>query len=308
MAVTSEEFIASIKRLITMPSNQNLLQDPDILAFTQRKLRDSLVPLIDSVNEEFFVTRLEEPIIEDKTEYRIPHRSIGRRLRELKLKGPGEFIWNFPMTEIERSQMYRPLGQPWAFYFYGDRIEVVPRPNVSNSYFLQMWWYLAPGRPILTTDAMQVQSVNGNEVTVDSAVSGYAANILVDFVQGTSGCPYLGIDKRIQSVNGNTFTFTAGDVPTDLDEGDWITLAQTSPLLQIPDEAVPYLETLVAMDCLGSIGDFDGKKNLSDDLKMQKENLLKLLDPRIKGEPTVLLNMYGFKRGGMWFGRNWNII
>ncbi len=89
--------------------------------------------------------------------------------------------------------------------------------------------------------------------------------------------------------------------------GDYLTLSGESPVLQIPEEAVPYLQTLTAYDVLYAVSDYEGQDRLKDKLKQQKESLLSLLAPRITGEPETIINDRGLLRGrlrrnfsGMW--------
>jgi hypothetical protein len=302
MTVTVDTFLSDVKQLITLPANQSRFSNSNIMAFGDRKMRDSVVPVIHSLNAEFFVTRTNVDIVAEQVIYPIPTRAMGRKLREIKLRNPNNNRSNLPQIAIEREQFYRASSVPAGFFFYGDRIELVPTPTVDG-YQLQMWWFIPPGAMCLLSEAAVITGISDPDVTVASLPATMAVGIDIDFIAGSSGNSYLGIDKTIQNVSGTTVTFTAGDLPDDLAVGDLLSLSGTSPVLQIPDEAEPYLVTLTAMEILQAISDYDGMARLKDTRDEQKKNLMLMLEPRAEGEPIPLINDYGFiggPRRGLW--------
>lgn len=309
MTVTTTQFLASVQRLITAPSNQSLLDDTDFFAIGDRKMQDTLVPLIDSLNGDFFVRTAELAMVQNQAEYRLPTRALARKLRDVKIKNSANIRFDFPKISIEREQIYQVNGIPFGFYFKGDRFVVVPVPTTTQ-YSIQYWYFLSPGSMIPYTDAAIVTGVSGDDVTVSSVPSALVTGAVVDFIQGTAGNSCLDIDKTITNVAGNTISFDADEVPTDLAAGDFVSIAGTSPVLQIPDSAVPLLVTLTAMDVLQALSDFEGYERL---FKIaygqgkdpgQYENLKKLLEPRIEGEATKIINDFGIVKRG-WRGRWW---
>lgn len=300
MTITCDKFLKAVKLLITVPANQVLLEDEDILDLATNRMRDSVIPLMDSVNEEFFVTKTSKPILKDKPTYPIPPRAIGRKIRELKLVNPSGVISDFPKVGIERSQLYRTASIPFGFHFTGDRIQIVPTPS-EDGYGLEIWYPCSPGDLIPTSKASRVVSITDNgttiDVTVDAVPESFIVDKDIDFINGVSGNWYLSTDSQIIGITGNTLTFNALSVPDELRAGDYVSLAGTSPILQIPEVGMPYLVTLTASDMLQALSDFDGKANLESRAKEQKENFLKVISPRIDGEPTIIINDRSLLRG-----------
>lgn len=311
MTTTSTEFIADIKRLITLPANQSRFTDLDIMAFGDRKMADTMVPVIDSLVQEYFVTRTRSPIIAGQTSYAIPVRALGRKFRDLKLVGPSGGRSDFPKIAVEREQFYRANGTPFGWYFMGDHIEIVPTPQASG-FELEFWWFIPPGKIISPSVTVTVQGIDTltGEVTVSPIPPNLIVGSIIDFIQGVSGNSTIGLDKPIAGILGNIMIFAPGDIPVNppLALGDYISLTGTSPVLQIPDSAEPYLVTLTAMEILQAIGDFEGRDALKETRDMQDKNLKMLLEPRVEGEATPIINDYGFvggpRRGlwGMWNG------
>lgn len=302
MGVTTDQFLSDVKQLITLPANQTRFTNTVMYSFGNRKMQDTVIPVIHSLNQEFWLTRTLLDITANVVQYPIPKRAMGRKFREVKIRNPNNNRSNLPQIAIEREQFYRASSVPAGFFMYGDKIEIVPTPTVDG-YQLQLWWFLPPGLMVPVADAAVVQSVSGNDVTVDSVPDTLAIGTDIDFVEGISGNSYLAIDKEIINIAGNTITFTSGDVPDDLAAGDYITVAGTSPVLQIPDVAVPYLVTLTAMELLQAMSDYEGMDRLRETRDEQKKNVMLVLEPRVEGEPIPLINDYGFVGGprrGLW--------
>lgn len=294
MTVTCDEFLASVKRLITAPTN---IEDEDILAIATDIMRDTIVPMMTGVNEEYFMTKGPAiPIVTGQTSYRIPSRAVARKLREIKIMDGSGTIYDFPKVSINRKQVFQNGSIPFGFHFLGDRIELTSTPTTSG-YSLLLYYPRQPGKLWDTASAGIVSGVSGDDVTLVSVPTALVTNAYVDFIEAFSGNWYLGIDGLITNVAGNTLSFGAGIVPTDLAVGDYLPLRGQSPVLQIPDEGAPLLQAMTAHDMLYATSDFEGQKNLLTKIKEQKENFLKVISPRISGEPTIIVNDRGLLRG-----------
>lgn len=300
MTITSDAFLTSLKRRITLPASQVLLNDTDLLAMADYVMRTKVVPLIKSVRQDFFVLTTDEQLVIGQSEYDIPYRALGRGLRDLKLKDSSNGRRDLVLIALEDEHLFRAGTIPLGFYFKGDKIVVVPTPT-DDSFSLQKWWELPPANLIQTSEAAVVVSVSDPNVTVSSVPSTLTTGAVVDFIKGVEGNVTIGYDQTIQNIAGNTITFSADAIPSGLQAGDYICLAQKSPVVQLPAEATPYLETCTAQHVLKAIGDYDGSSALNEVEKDEATNLKQVLEPRIEGESTKIINRKGLVRG--WRGR-----
>jgi hypothetical protein len=169
---------------------------------------------------------------------------------------------------------------------------------------------LRPGTLVLTSAAAQVTAISvgatSTVVTVGVIPATFVASATVDFIQGNQGNATLGMDVDITNVAGTQITFDAADVPSKLVVGDWIALAGQSPVLQLPDDCYPLFETRVCERVCYAIGDFDGEARLKAKGDEQETQLKLVLEPRIIGEQTKIINRNGLLRGNrgpFWRGR-----
>lgn len=232
-----------------------------------------------------------------KSEYSIPYRAIGRTLRDLKLvDSTGQSKRDLNMIALEDEHMFLFSSEPEGFYFMGDKIILVPAAK-SNVQTLEKWWLLPPGKFVKTSDAAQVTAISSPSITVNAVPSTISTGTVIDFIAGKSGNETLGMDVTVSNISGTTLTFAAADIPDDLAVGDWISVAETSPVLQIPNETHKYLETETAFLALKAIGDMEAAEGLMKEASEEIKNVKILLEPRIVGEQTKIINRRSLLRG-----------
>lgn len=309
MAVTSDELVDGIKKRVTVPASQALISDADIRAIANTMIKGRMVPLVESLSQEYFVIETTEPVVAGVSEYSIPYRAIGRKLRELKISDAQNNIRNMAQIALEDAQLYQTSTLMVGFYYRGDKIVLVPtvQDNITVDQVLRFWWYMPPSALCAVSQAAQVTSIVGSTVNctmVPATVSGAA---LIDFVQGKSGNAILDYDVAFSSTTATSVVFaSADDIPSSLVEGDFISAAQTSPVVNyLPNESQPLLESYSAQRVCQRIGDFDGAKAIAEDISAEEKSLKLLLEPRIDGEPIIIINRYGLVRGMKAMQRRW---
>jgi len=299
MAITTAEFVAAVKHRVTIPASQALLSEDDILAFASQIQKTKIVPMLVAIREEFFVVREEEDVVQNQNEYAIPYRSIGRGLRDLKIKdSQGDRTHDLTQYAIEDLQDISGYSGyvRRGFYFRGDKIVLVPTPDISTL-ILEKWYMRRPSAPVPVADAAQVVSISSPNVVVNLVPTGWNSGTVIDFIAGLQGNNILQMDSEITNVSGTTITFaTTDDVPANLSVGDWISVAQTTPVFQLPDEVTDLLVTLTAVRVLQAIGDFEGKQILEEEAKQEEKDLKNMLTPRTEGENKKIVNRNGLLR------------
>ncbi len=296
MAKTGDDLLSAVQLTITMPNNQVLLTDARVLAFANDEMFSSVQETILSLRQEYFVYLDEtDTTVEDQQDYSIPPRAIGRILRDLKIKDTeSSNIYNCTMVALEDSQDFSNSGNVFGYYFMGDQIHLVGAPT-SSGFTLMKYYLLRPNKIVATTSAGLIQGIAGNVVTLSAVPSTFVSGASVDFIQGKQGNRTLAMDQTITNVSG--FQVTVTTPPSSLVVGDYLALAEQSPVIQLPDEAFTYLVMLTAKRCLYAIGDYEGSKALDEAIPEKRSLLEKCLAPRNEGEPIKIVNRHGLLRG-----------
>lgn len=308
MAILADDLIEGMKARISFPESQVLLDDDDFLRMADDTIRTKIIPLFESTNEDYFVTSVDVPLVANTSEYDIPYRAIIRGLREIKIRTTSDStnVRNLAKIEIEDIPLFLNSSFCEAFYFKGDRLVLVPSVGSNPADTLEMWYQLLISKLTAVANVATVVSKTTTVVTVDAVPSTFTTSTPLDFIQAKSGNRIYTMDKTPTVVGPTSLTFATGDIPTTLVAGDYIALAGYSPVVNlVPDTAKPYLETCLAKRVLKAAGDYEGARELDDDIKEEKDALLKILEPRIDGEPTVIINRYGLVRGNKFGQRRW---
>lgn len=297
MTITVDRFLDGVKRRITIPSNQQLLEDNDILNIADDKIRSNVVPLLISMRQDFFVYKEDIATVSGQKEYDIPYRAVGRTLRDIKYKDSTESLKrDLTLITIEDEHIFKGTTQVHSFYFYGDKVVIIATPDSSN-YFLEMWYYMKRSNLITLSGSGKVTNISANVITVDKVPSTFSVGASIDFISGKSGSDIKAFDKVITNVSGMQLTFAAADIPSSLAVGDYIALSEQTPVLPLPDAVYTYLETLTAQTVCQAIGDFESHAILEKDLKKEMDNIKVVMQPRIVGENTLIINRSSLLRG-----------
>lgn len=300
MTITSDFFVEGVKRRISLPANQVLLSDDDILAMLDSVIKSLIVPALISVRKEFFVVTIDEATVADQAAYNVPYRAVGLSLRDLKYRRDiTDETQAYDLVEIDQSQEdeYRSSGgEPAGYYFKNDQVIIVPKPSTSTA-AIEIWHEQRPSRCVLLEEAAVVTAIASDVVSVETTPAGFLQDLEVDFIRGKAGHRILGMDKTIVGISGTDITFAAGAVPTALQVGDYLSLAGTSPVLQIPEEYQPLAETQTAKLVAFAIGDLEALAQLEKDEADQQKAGFKVVEPRNRGAPTKIVNRGGLLKG-----------
>jgi hypothetical protein len=208
--MTSNDLIEAVKRKIAFPVSQNTFSEEDILRFANEEMFISQVPSVLQFHEEYFVYRVQTPLVTNISRYPIPDRAIGMRLRDLMWSdSSGNY---FEMTRInadDKAFFQRNIGANQAIHkFYVENNDVVLTPAVVGgpTGALNFFIFLRPNQLVKNDRARFIQSFT-QDIT---AVSPYE---------------YLFTSSDVNTVNNtisiNSHQFTSVDVDTS---GDIITI------------------------------------------------------------------------------------
>jgi len=259
MTITTDTFLAAVKRTVTVPNDQTRFSNADILAMGDEQMMILMLPMITSLRQEYFVRKEAVTLVADQPQYKIPYRSIGRTLRMIKIRDSAEsYLYSIPYVVPEDTQTFvLNLGNSDAqgYTLEGDNIKILPTPPTNTDQVAELYYELAPSNLIETSEAGIVSSVDTvtGIITLEGAITGFETGQTMDIIDGTSGNTVIGLDLVNSDVTANTITFDPDDFPTAPDAitaGDYVALAQQTPVLQIPNEAFFVLVQAVAVKIL----------------------------------------------------------
>ena len=255
----ADTLLAGIKTRIILPdAYDRTYSDANIYRLADAEVISYIVPKIKKVREKYFVSPTYVPLVSDKQKYRIPYRSIGGAVNEVKLyNSQSKVFFDLPIyssDEINSKDQSQPLGM----VLEGPYLKLTrsPKSNMIESYdqlYIEM--FVRPGILVPTNQAARVLSVSGNIVTVTGLPVAFSTAMEFDLIKDGGINDILEFDKAgTVSVNNSQITFPS-TVPSELEINDWISLPGETPVANIPVDFYPLLEQRTAVKILEGLGD-----------------------------------------------------
>ncbi len=306
---TTTGLLASVKRRITLPDAQNLFSPDDLIAFMGDELSSTLVPLIHSVQQEFWVTKIDVPLVQNQTNYTIPIRGAANGLRLVTLLDTNGNEIDYPLLRPENTASSYNWLSPFStstlygFYMEGDHIVMFPNSVVTNPVnTVRFRIERQPSQLCSVNDAAQITDINGLVVTVNNVPSDWTTSLTFDIQNGQPQFQPRQDDLTVSNISIGLSQITFDSLPATAVVGDWITVSNTAVIPQIPYQMFPYLAQCVANLCMAGMADSEPYQDGMRKAVMMKEDLLKLLQPRDMGNVQTIINRGGLFDNGQFWG------
>lgn len=290
--------LLSVRQRAMNASNQNLLTDNDIIRIASEELQAVILPYIESVKGEYYVTNEDQTFVQGTSTYPVPQRATGTKLRDVCLldNQNNEVLLNYINPEdLKSSWAYA----PYQFGFYPkDHNIVIVLGNLlgsGNYSFVRMIYFRRPNTlcgtatsDVATANAGQVVSfdTNAKTITLDFAPTAWTTSTQFDIINSLPPFQSRVDNATITNIAGFVLTFTNA-LPSGLSVGDWVSEANFSPIPQMPVECHRLLEVLTAARILQYTGDpaFTVMQAMAEGMK---KDLFQILSPRVDGSPRKI--------------------
>lgn len=293
MAYTTTDFLNAVERRSFAPANQLTFSSTDILALGDETIQEKIVPAILAAREEYYVTYVDLPLVDGQSIYEIPPRAIGSIIREPFMIDTANNIYALYRTSMDRLHLYGSASAfPDKFYFMGENIVLNPVPTGSGiaDKVLRLYYQIRPGQLVDPSAAAVISAIDtvGLTVTVSSIPLAWVTGNVFDLISANGSQRYFfqGTDLTSSLISGNIITLPS--IPQDLQVGDYVSIAGTSPLVQMPAEFRPAFAMLTAAIIIGSQNQPNGDSLLQkglDSLKVAQD----LIKPRSIGEEETII-------------------
>ncbi len=292
---TVNAILTSVKQRAMSADNQNLLQDADIIRIASEELQGTILPFIESVKGEYYVTIEDQPFVQgNNIAYTLPQRATGTKLRDVCLidQQGNEVLLNYINPEdLKSSWAYA----PYQFGFYPqDNVVKLLLGNIigsGNYTSVRMFYFRRPNTLCgtgATGNAGQVVSFDtmAQTITLNFAPTTWSTATQFDIINSLPPFQSRVDNATISNISGFVLTFTDA-LPSGLRAGDWVSEANFSPIPQIPVEAQRLLEVLTAARILQYTGDpaFTVMQAMAEAMK---KDLFQILSPRVDGSPRKI--------------------
>lgn len=289
MAFTTADLLASINLRTFAPVDATTFTNTDILSLADEEIQTLLVPHLMSMREEYFVTYKDIPIVSGTNSYDIPVRAIGLGVRSVAILNTSGGLRPLPLINITDVGTTNNNGVQ-GFYIMGNSIILYPTPNNSLD-IIRVHYQRAPSKLVEGSAAFLISSTTATTLVA-------AANAPITFISGTSlfdvvrqdgGQDTIGMDLLNTSVATTTITFAAGLIPSATRVGDYVALANESPLVQFPKEYRSVLSQAVCVRILQSMK-LPGASDEVEKLKQMLDGVKLLVGVRSIGQQKKIVS------------------
>lgn len=302
---TTDGMVSDLRNDYLTPTAQNLFQDSDIIRHLDRAMRSKIIPLVNSVREEYWVNRFNQSVT-GAASYTIPQRSSGAMLRDVVfVDTQGNII---ELTRLSPAQIKStfPYGYQLPLYTFGyyiqdDQIFLYPsQATNATGYTLRMTFLRRPNNLTAVSNCGKILTIASNVLTLDNLDTTWTTSTTFDIIQNFPQFNSISDGATITNINSLTNQITLATVPTGLAVGMYVCPTLTSCIPQIPYETYDLLVAAASARIARSMGDSQGLQLAEKNWEEISADFKKLVDPRIQGGSKKIINRnYPYSWGQM---------
>ena len=291
-----DSMVEDVRSEYITPNSQNLFVDEDIIKHLDKAMRSKIIPLINSVREEYWVNIYDQPVVSSSPNYTLPPRSSGAMLRDVVFVDPqGNEIELTRLSPIQIKSTF-PFGYQLPLYTFGyylqdDQVILYPQQaSNATAYTLRMKYLRRPNNLVTVTECGLITAIVSNVITVDNIPSTWSTATTFDIIQNFPQFNSIEDGTTITNINTLTSEITLTSAPTGLAVGMYLCPTLMSCIPQIPYECFDLLIAAGAARLARGIGDSQGLELANKNYEDISADFVKLVDPRVQGGRKIVQN------------------
>jgi hypothetical protein len=320
---TVDQLIESCSRRGNIPNSQMTYLTDDFLGIAQEELEAFAIPIIQARREDYYLEELlldySKPDIYIGSTYngasgdpawRLPPWAMASAIREIQAVSPSGAL--YAIGRINVDDIPQSVTQGW--YFYGSYIAFHYNQiaSITPPISFRVVYHVLPNNLITTTpDATNLPLKIGgfvNDPPDSDYYKLYFANTptvdfthQVDLIRGTPGFEVY--QRNINLVYIAADFYGTAYIPSGnrkIQEGDWVSITGTTPLVPLPHEMHALLAQRMVVKFLEAQGDQEQLEQSRKTLAEMAIQIPLLLNPRAEGKPRKLANRVSLWRRWRW--------
>ncbi len=282
--------------------------DADLFAHADSELRDTIVPLMLDVREEFYERVFDTTVVAGTAAYRINKRAALSRINTVQWingDGSGFNLARFePKRVAELGLLTSATGQPQGYYLEGSRVVLYPTPGGAGT--LRVRAFVRPGRLALSAAAgsKSISAVSGSASTTwvltIASGHGYTTATPLDVVSGTPSFEYLALDTTPSATASGSVTLAGSAFSTPPAVGDFVCAPDTSPFIQLPVELHPALVELTVARLCRALGKGTEAADHANEAQRLVGIGIQALTPRVDNADRKIVGGPHWRRKQVW--------
>lgn len=317
---TSDDLLTRVKARAQVPDADARLTDADMLAIADDAIRSTVGRIIWNADDGRTVrTQADVALVADQSDYRFPDRAVGAGAYDVLLVDASGNERSSRLIDSADAWRWRndasstyDSDRTYAHTIEGDTIRLLPTPNSGTTLSLRVKYRRRPSRLVTLAASALLTGATTTTVTSDGFPAAWpegeaTAAPVLDILRAAPGADAIeddvegGIVTDTFTRDAGTFNTTGPYVPVS---GDYACLAGETCVLPVPEEAVPFLTVLVALEVVTVLGDGAALQGLAQLVAGRRKELVALVSDRSR-EGEAIIPRNGHIRSGNRL-RSWN--
>ena len=274
--------VSNVQSVGHIPLSNSTFTSPEIINLANRELQTALISQICSIREGYYLT-YHDFVLNSTGRYTIPSQAIGAALDAVQIVIEPSILNVNRLEHAEQFSTIAPATTTYGYFISGNTVNIMPNPTFG---VVRLWFNRRPNALTAVSAASLITAIAGNVLTVSSLPSTFLVGSNINLCQDQPNFDVL-TETTISAIAGTSVTLT--DISTDLAVGDWLCLADQTPVPQIPVEFRPLLEQRVVVKIYELQGYLDKMKAAGSMLERMEKDTFKLISPRV-GTQTKIIN------------------
>lgn len=311
--MNADVLLARVKKDGALPPTANLL-DSDIIDKINTQLSSIVGMLVEAEREEFLTDTQDVQLLTTQSAYPFPERAMATSARVLKFVDSSgaedpKPLRQFALSEVGDFAFI--TGDPVGFYLTATDINPLPRPGTATTGKLRIYYSRRPSALVqdLTSPDGHTQVFTISNITVAGGNSTVTVNANhaelnnMSFDIQSAKSPYKLLAKDLVATTGSagiigtTLVFNGIDLTgIGWAAGDFVTMAKTSYIPLLPQEAHDFLLDFSIAKCLGDINHKERAAKFENDGKGKYSLFLKVTAPRLGQNAKPVSAWKGWRR------------
>jgi hypothetical protein len=304
LATTADTLVSRSLVRAGWPANDGeaFLTHAEILALADEEITREVFPLVRKADAAWYIHTEDYSITASQELYELPARAVEQIADIVLVDSEGN---EFSMTWMALERAGHPdmfqtsRSGRYTAYFTGDFVALRPIPDTTLD-TLRVKYERQPGTLTLLTNAETINALTGaTRLTMDSTIpAGWTTGTLLDIINAGNAHQVLNADLAVTGT-GASYVDVAS-YSSFVATGDYVSTAGTTPIVPLPDQAVPLLILRVAQACHLAHKEYAAAASLNKLIDEATDTCLDSLKPRNQGEPKYLVPQNDAWSAGPW--------
>lgn len=313
--LTGDSMIKSVRQRTMTPDDTSTFTDDSVLDIIDEELSAQVLDKLLLLHGENLTISVDVPVNQEG-EYEIPYRAVGNKLRDISLIS-GSSIYELSQVSIGELSDYS-YGESSSqnldkFYLENNKVKLIKPARTHST--VRIRYYLRPNYLTKMNEAGVIESIDTTtpgivEFRLSSVGKNFGQQLKYDVIGSKSPNKIKSFDATAIAYtkvgDTGTLTFDSGDLGTVLDTisaGDYISLAEETPVPNIPTEMHPLLAQASAINILESLNDTEALTNATRRMEKMVKAIQNLIDDRVELAPKKIKQRHGTLSSVLGFGR-----